>query len=127
LRLLGVEYAELWGVAARVLHTAPYFGPTLVAAGSLVAAFLQFNDWPKAFVAAASTLGVAALVGMLFTTWLASRSTRMNTTAAFVGLLFFGWLWGLWGVLLAIPLLAIVKTVCEHNDDWKPLAELLGQ
>ena len=51
----------------------------------------------------------------------------MNATATFIGLLFFGWIWGLWGVLLAIPLLAIAKTICEANEDWKPVAELLGR
>jgi predicted PurR-regulated permease PerM len=51
----------------------------------------------------------------------------MNATATFIGLLFFGWIWGLWGVLLAIPLIAITKTICEANEDWKAVAELLGR
>jgi predicted PurR-regulated permease PerM len=51
----------------------------------------------------------------------------MNTTASFVGLLFFSWIWGLWGVLLAIPILAIVKAVCDRKEDWKALGELLGR
>jgi predicted PurR-regulated permease PerM len=50
----------------------------------------------------------------------------MNTTATFVGLLFFGWIWGLWGVLLAIPILAIVKTICDYKEEWKPVGELLS-
>ncbi len=126
-RLAGVEYAELLGFMAAVLHTVPYFGSALVAVGSLVVAFVQFDDWPKAFIVAGSSVVVATLVGNIFSTWLASRQTRMNTTAAFVGLLFFGWIWGLWGLLLGIPILAIVKTICDHNDDWKVMAELLGQ
>ena len=123
----GVSYAGLWGVTAGVMHTVPYFGPALIAAGSLVAAFVQFGDWTRAFLVAGSSILVAALVGQLFATWLASKQTEMNATAVFVGLLFFGWLWGLWGVLLAIPILAIVKTVCDANDDWKVVAELLGR
>ncbi len=51
----------------------------------------------------------------------------MNTTATFVGLLFFGWIWGLWGLLLGIPILGMVKAICDHNEDWKPVAELLGR
>jgi len=90
-------------------------------------AFVQFEDWPHAFIVAGSSVVVATLVGNIFSTWLASRQTRMNTTAAFVGLLFFGWIWGLWGLLLGIPILAIVKTICDHNEDWKGVAELLGQ
>ena len=125
-RLLGVEYAELWGVIAAVLHTAPYFGPALIAGASLVGAFLQFGDWPRALLVAGSTLVVATLVGSIFVTWLASRQTKMNTTASFVGLLFFGWIWGFWGILLGIPILAIVKTVCDHNENWKDVSEMLS-
>ena len=124
---LGVKYAGLWGLIAGVLHTAPYFGPSIVAVGSLLAAFVQFEEWPRALIVAGSTIAVATLVGFLFATWLASRRTRMNTTAAFIGLLFFGWIWGFWGLLLAIPLLAIVMTICEHHDEWKPVAQLLGR
>ena len=94
---------------------------------SLVVAYVQFGDRGRAFVVAGSSVLVATIVGQIFATWLASRQTRMNTTATFVGLLFFAWLWGLWGLLLGIPILAIAKTVCEHNEDWKPVAELLGQ
>jgi predicted PurR-regulated permease PerM len=126
-RMMGMEYAELWGVVAAVLHTAPYFGPAMIAAGSLVAAFLQFGDWPKALLVSGVTIGVATLVGSVFATWLASRQTRMNTTATFVGLLFFGWIWGLWGILLGIPILAIVKTICDHKPEWKSVGELLGR
>ena len=125
--LLDVEYPEMWGVAAGVLHTAPYFGPAIVALASFLGAFLQFGEWPMAFVVAGSTVVIATLVGMVFATWLASRTTSMNTTASFVGLLFFGWIWDFWGVLLAIPILAIIKTICDYNDDWKPVAELLGR
>jgi predicted PurR-regulated permease PerM len=122
-----VEYAELWGLAAAILHTAPYFGPAIIAFASLVAAFMQFGSWGHAFVVAGATVAVATLVGFVFATWLASRQTRMNTTASFVGLLFFGWIWGLWGVLLAIPILAIVKAFCDRNENWKPVGELLGR
>jgi len=125
--LLGVEYPGLWGLAAAVLHTAPYFGPAIIAFASLIAAFLQFDEWSRAFIVSGTSILVASLVGMVLQTWLASRTSRMNATAVFIGLLFFGWLWDLWGVLLAIPILAIVKTICERNDNWKSVAELLGR
>lgn len=126
-RLMGVEYAELWGLIAGIMHTAPYFGPGLIAFGTLIGGFLQFGEWPRAFLVSGASVLVASLVGSLFTTWLASRQTRMNTTASFIGLLFFGWIWGIWGLLLGIPLLAIVKTVCDHYEAWHPVAELLGE
>ena len=124
-RILGVNYPELWGLAAGIIHTAPYFGPAVIAVGSLLAGFLQFNNWPQALLVAGSTLVVATLVGSVFATWLSAKQTRMNTTATFVGLLFFGWIWGLWGILLGIPLLAMVKAICERNEAWDRVAELL--
>lgn len=126
-RVAGLENPGLWGLVAAVLHTIPYFGPALIAAASLVVAFVQFNDWGAALIVAGSSVLVATLVGQIFATWLASRRTRMNTTATFIGLLFFAWIWGFWGLLLGIPILAIVKTICDHHEDWKPVAELLGQ
>jgi len=124
-RIMGVNYAELWGLAAGVIHTAPYFGPAIIAVGSLVAGFMQFGTWSHAFLVAGVSILVATLVGSVFATWLSARQTQMNTTSTFVGLLFFGWIWGLWGILLAIPLLAIVKAVCERHESWHPVAELL--
>ncbi len=126
-RMLGVNYAELWGVASAVLHTAPYFGPALIAAIAFIAGFLQFQDWSQALMVSGVSIVVATLVGSVFATWLASRQTEMNTTATFIGLLFFGWIWGLWGVLLAIPVLAIVKTICDTKEEWKPVSELLSK
>jgi len=125
-KVMGVNYAELWGVGAAIIHTAPYFGPAIIAVGSLVAGFLQFGTWSHALAVSGATLAVATLVGSVFATWLASRQSRMNTTATFIGLLFFGWIWGLWGILLGIPLLAIVKTICERKEEWRPVAELLS-
>ena len=126
-RFMGVNYPELWGVVSAILHTAPYFGPAIIAVGTLVAAFVQFNDWGQAFLVSGATVLIATLVGSVFATWMSARQTQMNTTATFIGLLFFGWIWGLWGILLGIPLLAIVKTVCERKEEWKPVAELLSR
>ena len=126
-KLMGVDYPELWGVFAGIVHTAPYFGPAIVATLSLVAGFMQFGSWGHALAVAGVTILVATLVGSVFATWLSARQTRMNTTATFVGLLFFGWIWGLWGILLAIPLLAIVKSICERSEAWSWVAEILAR
>ncbi len=122
----GLQYAGLWGFVAAIVHTIPYFGPALIAAGGLVVGLVQFGDW-RALAVAGCLVLVATFVGTLFATWFASRQMRMNATASFVGLLFFGWIWGLWGLLLGIPILAIVKAICDHNEDWKPVGELLGR
>jgi predicted PurR-regulated permease PerM len=66
--LLGMHYAGLWGVCAAIIHTVPYFGPAIIAAFSLVGAFVQFEEWSRALIVAGASVGVAALVGQLFAT-----------------------------------------------------------
>jgi len=124
---LGVEQAGAWGVAAGVLHFIPYLGPALIALASGVAAFLQFNSLPAAFAVAGASLAVAGLIGMIFMTWLQGRFARVNVAVLFIALLFFGWLWGVWGLLLGAPLVAIGKTVFDRVEALKPAGELLGR
>jgi predicted PurR-regulated permease PerM len=124
---LGVEQAGAWGVAAGVLHFIPYLGPALVALGSGVAAFLQFNSLPAAFAVAGASLLVAGAIGMLFMTWLQGRFARVHVAVLFIALLFFGWLWGAWGLLLGAPLVAIAKVVFDRVDALKPAGRLLGR
>ena len=70
---------------------------------------------------------MAAAVGFLFTTWLHSRFAGVNAAVLFIALLFFGWLWGIWGLLLGAPLVAIAKVVCDRVESLKPAGELLGR
>jgi predicted PurR-regulated permease PerM len=124
---LGVENAGVWGVAAGVLHFIPYLGSALMVLGSGVAAFLQFGSALHALSIASAALLVAGAIGHLFMTWLQSRAARVNAAVLFIALLFFGWLWGIWGLLLGAPLVAIVKVVCDRVETLKPVGELLGR
>lgn len=124
---LGLEQAGVWGVAAGVLHFIPYLGPALIALVSGVAAFLQFDSLLDAFTVAIVSLLVAGAIGLLFMTWLQSRFARVNAAVLFIALLFFGWLWGIWGLLLGAPLIAIAKVICDRVEALKPLGELLGR
>lgn len=124
---LGMEQAGVWGVAAGVLHFVPYLGPALLALAAGVAAFLQFGSLPTALAVAGVSLLVAAVIGFVFLTWLQSRFARVNATVLFIALLFFGWLWGVWGLLLGAPLVAITKVVCDRVVSLKPAGELLGR
>ena len=123
---LGVEQAGAWGVAAGIFHSIPYLGPVLIAIASGVAAYLQFGTALQAFTVAGVSIVVAAAIGSLLMTWLQSRFARINAAVLFIGLLFFGWLWGIWGLLLGAPLLAIAKVICDRVDSLKPAGELLG-
>jgi len=110
-----------------VLHFIPYLGSALIVLGSGVTAFLQFGSALHALAVSGVALIVAGAIGHLFMTWLQSRAARVNAAVLFIALLFFGWLWGVWGLLLGAPLLAIVKVVCDRVEALKPVGELLGQ
>jgi predicted PurR-regulated permease PerM len=124
---LGLEQAGVWGVAAGVLHFVPYLGPALIAFGSGVAAFLQSGSPAYALAVAGVSLLVSGLIGLVLMTWLQSRFARVNTAVLFIALLFFGWLWGVWGLLLGAPLIAIAKTIFDRVESLKPFGELLGR
>jgi predicted PurR-regulated permease PerM len=124
---LGMEHAGVWGVAAGVLHFIPYLGAALMVLAGGVAAFLQFGSAWYALAVACTALLIAGAIGQVFMTWLQSRAARVNAAVLFIALLFFGWLWGIWGLLLGAPLLAIVKAVCDRVQSLKPIGELLGQ
>ena len=70
---------------------------------------------------------ITSLEGFLLTPWLSSRAARMNAVAVFVGLIFWGALWSVWGMLLAVPMMMVLKAVCDHVEDFKPVSELLGE
>jgi predicted PurR-regulated permease PerM len=114
-------------LAAGVLHFVPYLGPALLALGSGVAAFLQFGSLLYALAVAGASLLIAGVIGFAFMTWLQSRFARVNAAVLFVALLFFGWLWGLWGLLLGAPLVAIAKVIFDRVESLKPAGELLGR
>ncbi|MGB5081974.1 MAG: AI-2E family transporter [Burkholderiales bacterium] len=124
---LGMEHAGAWGVAAGVLHFVPYLGPASIAIASGVAGFLQFESPLMGLAVAGASLMVAVLVGVLFTTWLQGRFARVNAAVLFIALLFFGWLWGIWGLLLGAPLVVIAKVICDRVESLKPAGELLGR
>jgi len=127
LRWVGLENAGAWAVAAGLLHVIPYFGPAVTAAGIGMAAFMQFDALSTALLVAGASVAIATFVGTFVTTWMTGRIAKMNTAAVFVSLLFWAWLWGVWGLLLSIPITVIMKVVAQHVEQLEPVAELLGE
>ena len=123
---LGLENAAVWGVVAGVLNLAPYIGSALVTGASALVAFLQFGTLDMALAIGGASLIIHTLVGNLLTPWLTSRTSSMSPVAVFVSVLAWGWLWGLWGLLLGIPVMMAVKAVCDRVEDLKAVGELLG-
>jgi predicted PurR-regulated permease PerM len=126
-RALGVEQAGMWGILTGVFNSIPYFGPVLVTGGTAVVAFMQFGNIHMAVIVSGVSLAITTIEGLLLTPWLTSRAARMNAVAIFVGLLFWGWVWNVWGMLLAVPMLMVLKAIGDHVEDFKALGELLGE
>ncbi len=126
LMAFGLDNAAVWGIAAGVLNLIPYVGSVIIAGASAMVAFLQFGSLDMALLIGGASLVIHALTGNLLTPWLTSRASRMSPVAVFVGMLAWGWLWGVWGLLLGIPILMMVKAVCDRVDDLKPIGEFLG-
>ena len=124
--LFGLQNAGLWGTAAGILHFIPYLGPAMVTVAATGAAFLQFGSLTQALGVAASSVAVFVVTGMLLMPWLQSRLSRINATVMFVALLFFGWLWGVWGLLLGAPLAAVAKVICERVEPLRHVGEMMG-
>ncbi|WP_425514473.1 AI-2E family transporter [Collimonas antrihumi] len=125
-RWVGLENAGAWAVAGGFLHIIPYFGPLLIAVATGLTAFMQFQSFSMMLLVSASTLAIATLIGTFVTTWMTGRIAKMNAAAVFIGLLFWGWLWGIWGLLLGIPIIVIVKVIAKRVDGMHAVAELLG-
>lgn len=124
--VIGLENAAVWGIAAGVLNLVPYIGNVLITAGSAMVGFLQFGTIDMALLVAGTSLVINSIEGFLLTPWLTSRASKMNPVAVFVGVLAWGWLWGAWGLLLGVPILMVIKAICDRFDDLKAVGELLG-
>jgi predicted PurR-regulated permease PerM len=123
---IGLDNAGAWAVVAGLLHVIPYLGPGVTAAATGMAAFMQFESFGMALLVGGASLTIATIVGTLITTWMTGRIAGMNPAAVFISLLFWGWLWGIWGMLLSIPIIVIVRVVSQHVEQLHPVAELLG-
>lgn len=123
---LGMHQAALWGLLAGVLNSIPYYGPLLVTAGLSVVGFLQFGTIGMTAAVAGVALLITTIEGLLLTPTLVSRASSMNQVAVFVGLLFWSWAWGVWGMLLAVPMMMVVKVVCDRVEPLNAVGHLLG-
>ncbi len=123
---LGLKHAVVWGFASGLLNLVPYIGAAVITGAAALVGFMQFGELDQAVYIAGASLAIHTVVGNLLVPWLTSRASRMNPVAVFIGVLAWGWLWGVWGLLLGIPIMMIVKAVCDRVDHLKPVGELLG-
>ncbi|HEY2816521.1 MAG TPA: AI-2E family transporter [Casimicrobiaceae bacterium] len=121
---IGMERAALWATIAGVLHIVPYAGAAATTVLIGIAAFMQFGTLTSALGVALAVFALSAAIGMGLLSWLQGRAGHMNPVAVFVTLLFFGWLWGGWGLLLGAPLIAIFRAIAERLPSMQAVGEL---
>jgi predicted PurR-regulated permease PerM len=123
---IGLNQPAVWGIAAGIFNSVPYFGAIFVAAGIFVVGLLQ-GGLAMAVLAGAIAFVITTLEGSLLTPALLGRAAKMNQVAVFISLLFWSWVWGIVGMILAVPLMMAIKTVCDRIEDLQPVGELLGE
>jgi predicted PurR-regulated permease PerM len=123
---LGLQNFAMWGLLAGLFNSIPYVGPIAVTGGLGVVAFMQFDDLTRTAYVCGAAFVITSLEGFLLTPALMGRAAQMNPVAVFVGLLFWTWVWGVWGTVLAVPMMMMLKAVCDHVEDLQPIGELLG-
>jgi predicted PurR-regulated permease PerM len=123
----GVENYVVWGLLAGIFNSIPYLGPIVVTGGLAAVTFMQFDDLVRTAYVSGTALAITSVEGWVLTPLLMSRAARMNPVAIFVGLLFWSWVWGVWGAILAVPMLTTLKAICDRVEDLQPVGEMLGE
>lgn len=127
LTLLGMPNAMLWGVVAAVLNFVPYVGAAANMVILALAALLAFESTADALMVPAVFFGINIIEGNLVTPMILGSRMRLNTVALFIGLIFWWYLWGIPGAILAVPIMAAIKIICDHIEPLAPIGEFLGK
>ena len=124
---IGVEHAAVWGVVTFVFNLIPYLGGLIATGAAMLIGFAQFGSFEMVLLIGGVKLMINIIDGNVIQPLLASRASRMNPVAVFAGVLAWGWLWGIWGLFLGVPILVVIKVICDRVDEFKAVGELLGE
>ena len=123
---VGLHNALTWACIGGVLHLIPYAGPTAFVGLIGLVSYVQFDTLQPVVVIVGSVLAAVGVIGMLLVPWLTHKVGSLNAVTVFIALLVWGWLWGVWGLLLGVPIMMAVKAVCDRVEDLQPLSAFLG-
>lgn len=123
---LGMPSPALWGLAAAALNFLPYVGAIIGVGLTGLVAVISFEELGQVVMVPLTYLALTAVEGNIVTPMIVGRRLQINTVAIFLGVAFWGWVWGLVGVLIAVPVLVVIKTVCDHLPSWRTLGEFLS-
>jgi len=126
LLIIGVDYAALWGFLAGVLRFLPYIGAPCAAALALGMAILQFPDWTHPLAAAGIYLILEFITNYFVEPLTYGRTAGVSTVALLVSVVFWTWIWGPMGLLLAVPMTVVLAVLGRHVPQLEPLGILLG-
>ena len=124
---LGLSQPAVWGLLAGILNNIPYLGPTVAVGAAALAALVQFGTFGMASAVGGAAALIAFLEGFVITPWLMGRAGRMNTGMIFLSLMFWGWVWGVWGLLFAVPIMMCVKACSDHVPEYGFISEILRE
>jgi predicted PurR-regulated permease PerM len=124
--LLGLRNPVMWGALVAILNFVPYLGALTGIICMTIGAILSFDSLGYALIFPAVYLGFGTLEGNFITPWVMGRSLTLNPVIILLSLVFWGWMWGIAGVILAVPILAAFKIFCAHIKPMEPLAEFLS-
>jgi len=124
---IGLPNALLWGVMAGLLHFIPFLGAIVGISVVTLVALVTMDQFTSILLVPSAYLGLNLLEEYLFFPFLIGRRLLLNPVVIFIWLIFWGWLWGIPGALMAVPLLAIFKIVCDHIEPLAAVAEFLGR
>ena len=124
--LLGLPNPVMWGVMVALLNFVPYLGALAGIICMTIGAVLSFDSLGYALIFPAVYLAFGTLEGSFVTPWVMGRSLTLNPVIILLSLTFWGWMWGIVGIILAVPILAAFKIFCAHTKPMEPLAEFLS-
>lgn len=124
--MIGLDYPFLTGLISGILNLVPYIGVVLAWLPPLIIGLAKYNTIGP-FIGIAAVLGFFHLIALnVLVPALVGRKVHLNAVTVTIGLLFWGWLWGGMGLILAIPIMATIKVICDHVDGWQPVGRWLG-
>ena len=124
--LLGLPNPIMWGALVAVLNFVPYLGAMTGIACMTIGAVLSYDTLGYALVFPAVYFAIATIEGNFITPYVMGRSLTLNPVIILLSLTFWGWMWGIVGIVLAVPILAAFKIFCAHVEEMEPVAEFLS-
>ena len=123
---LGMPDPLLFGVAAMLLNYIPYVGAMIGAGLTLIVGLLTFPETGQAIAPALAYYGLTSFEGQFVTPYFVGRNLKLNTVVVFIAVAFWAWLWSVVGMLLAVPLLVMIRVFCEHIPSLEPFGDFLS-